>query len=96
MATAFANGGEAQVLDGQCDCEGSRFAVSISNLAAEGCELAADAEWPGATDFVRLQIDDSIVMNGKLVWVQGRRAQMRFFGQVHPAAIARLHGQAAT
>ena len=94
MATAFDTGGKAHVLAGQCDCEGHRHAVSIFQLCAEGCELEADVDWPGATDFVHLQIDNSIVMNGKLVWVRGRRAQMRFFGQIHPAAIAKLHERA--
>lgn len=96
MATAFDTGGEAHALAGQCDCEGHRYAVRILHLCAEGCEMEADFDWPGMADFVHLQIDNSIVMNGKLVRTQGRRAQMRFFGQIHPAAIAKLHESALT
>lgn len=90
MATAFENRREAPALPGLCDCEGDSFPVAITHLGAEGCVLEANDDWAGAADFVHLQIAGTIDMNGRLEWAQGRRAQMRFFGQVHPAAIAKL------
>ncbi|MEL1252137.1 hypothetical protein [Aurantiacibacter gilvus] len=91
MATAFENRREQSALPGRCDCEGTSMAVAITCLTTEGCVLEANDDWAGVADFVHLQIASAIDMNGKLDWAQGRRAQMRFFGQVHPAAIAKLH-----
>lgn len=90
MATAFEDRRETSALPGRCDCEGETMAVAITRLTTEGCVLEANDDWAGAADFAHLQIANSIDMNGRLDWAQGRRAQMRFFGQVHPAAIRKL------
>ncbi|WAT16869.1 hypothetical protein OZN62_07905 [Aurantiacibacter sp. MUD11] len=90
MASAFDDRRDIPAIAGACECEGARHAVAITRLTADGCMLEANDDWPGASDFVHLSIDGSIEMNGKLAWAQGRRAQLRFFGQVHPAAIAKL------
>lgn len=90
MASAFEDRRDQPALPGRCDCEGRDMAVAVTRLTGDGCLLEANDDWAGAADFVHLQIASSIDMNGKLDWAQGRRAQMRFFGQVHPAAIAKL------
>lgn len=90
MASAFKDRCNQPALPGQCRCDGAAKAVRITHLTSDGCVLQAGEDWDGAHDFLHLQIAGSIETNGKLEWVQGRRAQMRFFGQVHPAAIARL------
>ncbi len=90
MATAYEDRRDTPALPGRCACEGESLAVAVTRLTADGCVLEANDDWAGAADFVHLQIANSIDMNGKLDWAQGRRAQMRFFGQVHPAAIAKL------
>jgi hypothetical protein len=90
MATAFSDPRGLPLLPGLCDGDSGTVSVAISRLSVEGCVLEANDDWAGADDFVHLQIAGSIEMNGKLEWAQGRRAQMRFFGQVHPAAIAKL------
>ncbi len=90
MATAFDNRCDDPAITGQCDCEGTSFAVRISQLCVDGCVLEADEDWVSAGDFLHVQIARSIEMNGRLAWAQGRRAQMHFFGQVHPAAISKL------
>lgn len=94
MATAYENRFNSPVLPGHCEHEDSNIAVSITSLTSDGCVLNADDDFAGAIDFLHLTIDGSIEMNGKLTWAQGRRAEMRFFGQVHPAAIEKLFDQA--
>lgn len=90
MASAFEDRRDRPALPGHCDCEGETVLVAVTRLTAEGCVLEANDDWHGAHDFVHLQIAGTIDMNGRLDWAQGRRAQMRFFGQVHPAAIVKL------
>jgi|GEM_PF-1034416 len=95
MATAFDDRRDVPAITGSSDCEGICSIVSITRLTSDGCMLEANDDWPGASDFLHLSIADSIEMNGKLEWAQGRRAQMRFFGQVHPAAITKLLEEAS-
>ncbi len=90
MATAFDAHGERPALPGRCDCTGRARAVAITTLSPDGCVIEADDVWEEACDFVHLRIAGTVDMNGRLAWVRGRRAGMRFFGQIHPAAIAKL------
>jgi hypothetical protein len=95
MATAFDDRANLPASAGICDCERQKASVAITRLTTDGGVLETNDDWRGASDFVHLQIAGTIEMNGKLEWAQGRRAQMRFFGQVHPAAIAKLVAAAA-
>jgi len=90
MATAFDEQRDWLALPGRCECDGAGKAVSIVGLGIEGCTLEADEVWPAAHDFVHLDIAGTMAMNGRITRVVGRRAEVRFFGQLHPAAIAKL------
>ena len=78
----------------QCDIEQRSFAIGISDISPEGCVAEADAEWgeDAAEDwqFLHLTIANRIEMNGRVVTHQGRRAEIRFFGQIHPCVVEEL------
>lgn len=90
MASVLREGRDWTALQGHCQCDTASMAVTVTNLGIDGCVIEADEVWPSAHDFVHLQIAGTITMNGKIVRVVGRRAEVRFFGQLHPAAIAKL------
>lgn len=92
MATVLDDRRNWTALPGQCQCDGASTAVTVTALGVEGCTIEAEEVWPAAYDFVHLDIAGTLAMNGKVVRVSGRRAEVRFFGQVHPAAIAKLIG----
>ena len=82
---------------GMCDIEGRMVPVALRDLTADGCsiEAACDCDWDCDCDFLQLRIADSIDINGRVLRHKGRRAAVRFFGQIHPAAIERLAAEAA-
>ncbi|TIX48813.1 hypothetical protein [Alteraurantiacibacter aquimixticola] len=82
-------------IGGMCEMEGRRVPVALRDLTAEGCSAEADCDWECDADFLQLKIADSIEINGRVLQHKGRRAAIRFFGQLHPAAIERLAAQAA-
>ena len=78
-----------------CNCADTRFAISLSDISCEGCKAEASADWAEDCEFVQLRIDDRIDINGRISWHEGRRAGIRFFGQIHPAVIDQLGRLAA-
>jgi hypothetical protein len=90
MATQPQSSRELAALPGRCECDGESMAVTVTRLGVEGCSLVADGVWSAEDDFVHLEIAGTLSMNGRLVRIAGQRAEVRFFGQLHPAAIAKL------
>lgn len=89
MATA-ARKLENLPIGAQCDCECQSFPVTISEITCDGCAAEAPADWIEDYDFLHLTIADQIEINGRVLRHQGRRAKIRFFGQIHPQVVARL------
>ncbi len=94
MASVYEDLGDWFALSGTCECDGETRAVSISALGVDGCIIESEQVWSAELDFVHLVIAGDTQMNGKIVRVVGKRAEVRFFGQLHPAAITRLAGPA--
>ena len=94
MASVHKDPGDWFALSGTCECDGETRTVSISALGVEGCTIESEHVWSAELDFVHLVIAGSTEMNGRIVRVVGKRAEVRFFGQLHPAAVARLAGPA--
>ena len=70
-----------------CDLERRSFPVAISDITPDGCACEADCEWGVDCDFLHLRIAGSVEINGRVLWHEGRRASIGFFGQIHPAVI---------
>ncbi len=81
-------------LSGQCDCGRSPFPINISDISCEGCWVEATGDWEAAHDFLHLTIDERIEINGKVISLDGRKAWIRFFGELHPTVVEGL-GRAA-
>ncbi len=77
-------------LSGQCDLERASFAVAISDISCDGCSAEAECDWGEDCEFVHLRINDSIDVNGRVLRHDGKRADIRFYGQIHPAVIDQL------
>ncbi|MWV26685.1 hypothetical protein [Aurantiacibacter rhizosphaerae] len=88
------SGTHARPLGGQCECGRNRFPINISDISCEGCWAEATGDWEDAYDFLHLTIDERIEINGKVVSLDGPKAWIRFFGELHPAVVAGL-GKAA-
>lgn len=84
------NASNANRLNGLCDLGPARFPVAISEISCDGCSAEADCDWSEDCDFLRLKIADRIDINGRVLWHDGKRAAIRFYGQLHPVVIAEL------
>jgi len=89
MATALRKA-EKLPIGAQCDCECQSFPIAISDITCDGCAAEAQAEWDEDFDFLHLTIADCIEINGRVLQHQGRRATIRFFGQIHPHVVDQL------
>lgn len=69
--------------------------VSLIAITATGCEVEAGQMPYAEGDFVRLLIDDRILINGTVVWRQANRAGVHFFGELHPVIVEDLSSQPA-
>ena len=76
-----------------CDCADARYALSLSDISCEGCQAEMADDWAEDFDFVHLVIDGRIAVNGRVAWREGRRAAIRFFGQIHPLVVSELAGE---
>ncbi len=72
---------------GHCDLDCRSVPISISDITPEGCLVEGLEDWDEDADFLHLRIADHIEINGRMLWHKGRRASIRFFGQIHPFAI---------
>ncbi|WP_305097966.1 hypothetical protein [Croceibacterium aestuarii] len=70
-----------------CALDARSFPIAISDITPEGCSCEADCEWGEDCEFLHLKIADSVEINGRVLACKGRRAQIGFFGQIHPAVI---------
>lgn len=86
---------EEVCLDALCGSDRHAFPMAISELTCEGCSAEAPADWDGDLDFLHLRIADRIDINGRVLWRNGRRIKIGFFGQLHPLAIDDLFRAAA-
>ncbi len=77
-------------LSGQCDLDRASFAVAISDISCDGCSAEAECDWGEDCEFLHLRINDAIDVNGRVLWHEGKRAGIRFYGQIHPAVIDKL------
>jgi phenylalanyl-tRNA synthetase beta subunit len=71
-----------------CACERDCFPVALSNITPDGCAAEAECDWDTLREFLHLRIADTVEINGRVIAHDGRRAQIGFFGQIHPAVIA--------
>lgn len=78
-----------------CEAAHGSFAVEIDRLTPEGCTAEAPAEWSGDLDFLRLTLAGQAEINGRVVQHDGKRAEIRFFGQIHPLVIENWRQRAA-
>ncbi len=81
-------------LGAQCDCCCNSFPIAISEISPDGC-CAEAAAWAGNGDFIHLTIAERIEVNGRIAARDGRKATIRFFGQIHPHVIDQLARAAA-
>ncbi len=89
MATAPREA-EKLPIGGLCDCDRQSFPIAISDITCDGCAAEAQAEWDRDFDFLHLTIADRIEINGRVLRHEGRRATIRFFGQIHPSVVEQL------
>ncbi len=83
-----------QPLGGQCECGRRAFPIAISDISCEGCWVEGAGEWEEAYEFLHLTIDERIEINGKVTSLDGCRAWVHFFGELHPAVVKGLAGVA--
>ena len=76
-------------IEARCDIEQRSFPIAISDITPAGCLCEADVDWGEDFDFLHLKIADAVDINGKLLWHDGHRAEITFFGQIHPVVIDR-------
>ena len=79
-------------LGGRCECGLHAFSIDISDISCNGCWVEAKGGWPegdgdDAFDFLHLIIDERIQINGKVVSLDGHKAWIRFFGELHPTVV---------
>ena len=79
-----------RAIPGSCTMGQSTFPVKVSGLSCDGCRVEADSDWPEDCDFLHLSLGGEIEINGCAASCKGRRAEIRFFGQIHPVAVSRL------
>jgi hypothetical protein len=78
-----------------CKAAQGTFPIEIEQLTPEGCTAQAAAEWEGDLDFLRLTLAGQAEINGRVVRHEGKVADIRFFGQISPLAIAAWQRRAA-
>lgn len=74
----------------RCDLDEASFGIAISDISCEGCLIEAGRTWDEDSEFLHLRIDGRIDVNGQMVWHEGKRAGIRFFGQIHPLVVEDL------
>jgi hypothetical protein len=76
-------------IDASCTLGRETFPVKVSALSCEGCRIEADCEWPAECEFLHLSLD-GVEINGCALHRKGKRAEIRFFGHIHPVVVDRL------
>lgn len=74
-------------VEADCEINHRTFPVTVSEISCDGCLIeAADGELE-PSEFLHLRIAGGLDVNGRVVWCQGGKAEIHFFGQIHPTAI---------
>lgn len=74
-------------VEADCRIDRRTFPVTVSSLGSDGCVIESAGDELEPSEFLNLRIGGAMDVNGCTVWCDGRKAQVRFFGQVHPVAI---------
>lgn len=80
----------SSAIGAQCQFDHGSFPVAISAITPEGCFAEAPADWSEDFEFLHLTIDERVEINGKVRAKDGKRAEIRFFGQIHPQVVKEL------
>lgn len=67
-----------------------QLAVAVHHLAPEGCMAEHVADCGEEAEFVSLQIEGGIAINGRVLRCQDGEAQIHFYGQLNPLAIDKV------
>ncbi|MBD3729903.1 MAG: hypothetical protein IE933_09375 [Sphingomonadales bacterium] len=78
------------VIAASCTLGRDTFPVSVSRLSSGGCRVEADEDWPPECEFLHLSIAGGVEVNGCAAKARGRKADIRFFGQIHPVVVDQL------
>jgi phenylalanyl-tRNA synthetase beta subunit len=73
--------------DIECDPDRRSFPIAISDITPDGCSCEAECEWDQEFDFLHLTIAGQVEINGRVLRHKGRRCEIGFYGQIHPAVI---------
>jgi hypothetical protein len=74
-------------MEADCEINQRHFPVTISEISSDGCVIESANDDLEPSDFLHLRIAGAMDVNGCTVWCRGRRAEIHFFGQIHPHAI---------
>lgn len=74
-------------VEADCRLNQRHFPVTISEISPDGCVIEAATDELEPSEFLHLRIAGTMDVNGCTVWCQGGRAEIHFFGQIHPHAI---------
>ena len=84
-----------QLIEGLCQTPQGAFVVAVSNLSPDGCTVTAPANWTEEFDFLHLTLAGVVEVNGRVQNMQGRKAAIRFYGQISPVVIEHWRRRAA-
>lgn len=70
-----------------CALDRHSFPIAISDITPDGCSCEGTCDWAEGGEFLHLTIAGSVEINGRVLRHRGRRADIAFFGQIHPAVI---------
>ncbi|AKH42670.1 PilZ domain protein [Croceibacterium atlanticum] len=84
-------------IEAHCFMQRRSFPLSVTDISVDGCAVRAIAQEPlEQADFLKLRIANSIEVNGKIAWLNGETAGVRFFGQINPVVVEMLLARKAT
>lgn len=79
-------------VEADCELNQRHIPVTISEISPDGCVIESANDDLEPSDFLHLRIAGTMDVNGCTVWCKGRKAEIHFFGQIHPHAIECLCG----
>jgi hypothetical protein len=77
----------ATKVEADCVLNQRTFPVTVSEITCNGCLIEALGDELEPSDFLHLRIAGAMDVNGRTVWCKDRKAEIHFFGQIHPHAI---------
>jgi len=85
----------ATLIHAQVKCSGRSFPVSVTRISCDGCTVEAGDDWAADFDFLSLTLAGEVAVNGRVVRREGRRADIAFYGEIHPHVVAQWCQRAA-